>query len=267
LCSLKEFKRTMKKFLVSSLALAAVSMAVSAPANAQAVTTLTEGFANVSGLSASGWAFQNNSNPGPLATTPTSNWAQGVAGNPINAQAGANASYIFVGSDSSSGDADGANGAVSNWLLTPELDLSLGGTFSFYTRTFLSNQANERLDVRLSTAGNGTNVGTSPTSVGTFTTVLQTIGSLSTPFAYPGALSSNNAYQQYTFVVGPTGGTGRIGLNYFGNDGGQNGGTSQFVALDTASYTAAVPEPSAVLGTLMLGGFAFAGSLRKKAKA
>jgi hypothetical protein len=255
----------MKKFLVSSLALAAVSMAVSAPANAAGLTTLTEGFGAVSGLASSGWAFQNNSNPAPLTTTPTSNWAQGVAGNPVNAQAGPNASYIFVGSDSSAGDADGAAGQVSNWLLTPELDLSQGGVFAIYTRTFLGNPANERVDVRLSTNGSSTSVGTSPTSVGDFTTLVQTIGSLSTSFAYPGGLSSNNGYQLFTFNVAPTAGSGRIGFNYVGNDGGQNGTTSQFVAFDSAVYT--VPEPSAALGTLMLGGFAFAGGLRKKAKA
>jgi hypothetical protein len=240
------------------------AQSVSGPSPAVAVSSLNEGFESVPGLSASGWVFQNNSNPGPLATTPTANWGQGVAGNPINAQAGANASYIFVGSESSAGDADSANGQVSNWLLTPELDFSQGGTFSFYTRTFLSNQANERVDIRLSNAGASTNVGTSPTDVGDFTTPLQTIGSLTTPFAYPGSISSNNVWQQFTFNIAPTAGSGRIAFNYVGTDGGQNGTTSQFVAFDTVSY-APVPEPATVLGTPMLLGFMLAG-LRNKFK-
>jgi hypothetical protein len=265
LCSLKEFKRTMKKYLASTIALAALTLAVSAPANAAGLTTLTEGFGAVSGLASSGWAFQNNSDPAPLATTPTANWSQGVAGTPVNAQSGPNASYIFVGTESSAGDLDGVGGTVSNWLLTPELDFSQGGVFTIYTRTFLGNPANERVDVRLSNSGNSVNVGGTSTSVGDFTTLLQTIGSLSTPFAYPGGVSTNNAYQLFTFTVAPTAGSGRIGFNYVGTDGGQNGTTSQFVAFDTAVYT--VPEPSAALGTLMLGGFAFAGGLRKKAKA
>jgi hypothetical protein len=233
-----------------------------------AVSTLNQGFESVAGLSAAGWAFQNNSNPGPLATTPTANWGQGVAGNPVNAQAGPNASYIFVGSDSSAGDADGAAGQVSNWLITPELDFSQGGTFSFYTRTFLGNPANERVDVRLSTAGASTNVGTAPTDVGDFTTSLQTVGSLTASFAYPGSISSNNAYQQFTLNIAPTAGTGRIAFNFVGNDGGQNGLTSQFIAIDTVSF-APVPEPATVLGTPMVLGFMLAG-LRgklKKAKA
>jgi hypothetical protein len=258
----------MKKFLASSLALAALSLAVSAPANAQ-VTTLTEGFANVSGLSGSGWAFQNNSNPGPVTATATANWLQGVAG--FNGQTGTvnPTAYIYVGTDSSAGDTiTGDGGVVSNWLLTPELDFTGGGTFSFFTRTTLGNPAGEQLNVRLSTSGSSTNVGTSPTSVGVFTTLLQTIGNLSVAGSYPGSVGSNNAYQLYQYSVTlPTSGSGRIGFNYVGNDGGPNGTTNQFIALDTASYTAAVPEPSAVLGTLMLGGFAFAGSLRKKAKA
>jgi hypothetical protein len=265
LCSLKEFKRTMKKYLASTIALAALTLAVSAPANAAGLTTLAEGFGAVSGLSSSGWAFQNNSNPAPFVTTPTANWGQGVAGNPVNAQSGPNASYIFVGTESTGGDVDGFNGQVSNWLITPELDFSQGGVFTIYTRTFQGNTANERVDVRLSNSGNSVNVGGSPTSVGDFTTLIQTIGSLSAPFAYPGGLSGG-VYQQFTFTVAPTAGSGRIGFNYVGNDGGPNGTTSQFVAFDTAEYTT-VPEPSAALGTLMLGGFAFAGGLRKKAKA
>jgi hypothetical protein len=261
-------KMIMAKIFASSLLAASLSLLLVPSAHAFGVSSLSEGFESVSGLSASGWAFQNNSNPGPLATTPTSNWTQGLAGNPINAQAGANASYIFVGTESSAGDADGSNGQVSNWLLTPELDLSLGGTFSFYTRTFLSNQANERVDIRLSTAGSSTNVGSTPTAFGDFTTVLQTVGSLTTPFAYPGSISSNNFYQQFTLNIAPAAGSGRIAFNFVGTDGGQNGLTSQFVAFDTASYTAA-PEPATALGTPMVLSFVLAGlrSKLKKAKA
>jgi hypothetical protein len=189
----------MKKSLFKIVPLALLSITFANPAQAAGLLSLIEGFNNINTLSSSGWAFQNNSNPVPLATTPTANWAQGVAGNPVNAQAGPNASYIFVGSDSSAGDGDGANGAVSNWLLTPELDFSQGGTFAIFTRTFLDNPANERVDVRLSTSGASTNVGTSSSSVGDFTTLLQTIGSLSTPFAYPGTLSSNNVWQLFAY--------------------------------------------------------------------
>jgi hypothetical protein len=245
----------------------AVAQEVSGVSPLVAVSTLTEGFENVAGLSASGWAFQNNSNPAPFVTTPTANWGQGVAGNPVNAQSGPNASYIFVGTESTGGDVDGFNGQVSNWLITPELDFSQGGTFSFWTRTFQGNPANERVDVRLSNAGASTNVGTTPTDVGDFTTLLQTVGSLTAPLAYPGSVSGG-VYQQFTLNIAPTVGTGRIAFNYVGNDGGPNGTTSQFIAIDTASF-APVPEPATVLGTPMALGFIMAGlrSKLKKAKA
>jgi hypothetical protein len=246
-----------------SASTSAVAQEVSGVSPLVAVSTLNQGFESVAGLTAAGWAFQNNSNPGPLATTPTANWGQGVAGNPVNAQAGANASYIFVGADSSAGDADGANGQVSNWLITPELDFSQGGTFSFYTRTFLGNPGLERIDVRLSNAGASTNVGTTPTDVGDFTTSLLTVGSLTAPLVYPGAVSTTNNYQQFTLNIAPTAGTGRIAFNYVGDNGGQNG-TSQFVAIDTVSF-APVPEPATVLGTPMALGFVLAG-LRNKLK-
>jgi PEP-CTERM motif len=255
----------MKKFLFKVFPLALLGITFANPADAAGLTSLSEGFNSVNTLSSAGWAFQNNSNPAPSVTTPTANWNQGVAGDPINAQAGTAASYIFAGFDSSPGDAGGANGQVSNWLLTPELDFSQGGTFTIYTRTFLGNQANERVDVRLSNAGAGTDVGTSTTSVGTFTTLLQTIGSLSTPFAYPGALSVTNIWQQFTFTIAPGAGSGRIGFNYVGNDAGQNGSSSQFVAFDTATYVA-VPEPSAALGLLTLGSFGLTAARRGKSK-
>jgi hypothetical protein len=252
-----------------STAAAAVPQQVSGLTPAVAVSTLSEGFTSVSALSASGWAFQNNSNQPPLATTPTANWSQGVGGVPINAQAGAANSYIFVGTESSAGDLDGVNGQVSNWLITPELDFSQGGTFSFYTSTFLGNPALERVDVRLSNAGASTNVGTSETSVGDFTTLLQSIGSLTSPFnTYPGANATSNAYQQFTFNIAPTAGSGRIAFNYVGNNGGQNGTTSQFIAIDTVSFTP-IPEPATALGTPMIIGFLLSGlrSKLKKAKA
>jgi hypothetical protein len=260
----------MKKSLFKIVPLTVLLITIANSAQAAGLTTLIEDFNNINILSSSGWAFQNNSNPAPLATTPTANWAQGAAGTPVNAQAGAAASYIFVGSESSAGDADGSNGQVSNWLLTPELDFSQGGTFIFWTRTFLGNPANERVDVRLSNAGSSTNVGTTPTSVGDFTTLIQTIGSLSTPFVYPGSLSSNNSWQPFTFYIVPTAGSGRIGFNYIGTDGGQNGTTSQFIAFDTVSYGnlsgPPVPEPSSALGLLTLGGLGLAASRRGKSK-
>ena len=63
-------------------------------------------------------------------------------------------------------------GTISNWMLTPEIALANGDTISFWTRTADGSIWPDRLEMRLSTAGASTNVGTTATSVGDFTTVL-----------------------------------------------------------------------------------------------
>jgi PEP-CTERM motif len=77
----------------------------------------------------------------------------------------------------------------------------------------------------------------------------------------------------FTFNIAPTAGSGRIGFNYAGNDGGQNGTTSQFIAFDSVNFNGlndgppvVTPEPSSVLGLLTLGGFGLAASRRGKSK-
>jgi hypothetical protein len=55
----------MNKYLSSTLAVSTLVLAISAPAHAAGLTTLAEGFNNVSSL-APAWAFVNNSNPAPL---------------------------------------------------------------------------------------------------------------------------------------------------------------------------------------------------------
>jgi hypothetical protein len=258
---------TMKKFLSMTVALATVAISAASPANAAGLTTLTEGFTTVSTAGLPGWGFQNNSNPGPAVTTATANWFQGVSS--LNAFDGAPTSYIGASTDSTKGGSGSqvGIGAVSNWLLTPELDFSNGGTFSFYTTSVLGQFTySQFLEVRQSNNGASGNVGTTATSVGDFTTVNTTVGSLDTSIIYPG-VQDGTTWTQFTFTVAPTGGSGRVAFRYFAPDGGVNGTQGGFVGIDAVSYTAeAVPEPSAALGTLMMGGFAVAGGLRNKAK-
>jgi hypothetical protein len=258
----------MNKYLCVSLGLSALAMTLSTPANAAGLTSLSEGFENVSSLPGIGlstdWSFQNLSNPAPLVTTPTANWGQGVADNPFNAQAGATNSYIYADNNSTSGNPDGFDGQLNNWLITPELDFSLGGTFSFYTRTFLGNDRPEYIEVRQSNAGSSTNVGTFAFSVGDFTTLVGSVGSLNDPLAFPGAALDNNQWGFYAFNILPTSGSGRLAFRYFATDSGVNGTQGQYAAIDTVNF--AVPEPSSMAGMLLLGGFAAAYRLRNKVK-
>jgi hypothetical protein len=251
----------MNKYLSSTLALSALALAISAPANAAGLTTLNEGFNSVSGLTGAGWAFQNNSNPVPLSTA---DWAQGNTGTSnYAAQAGPGNSFAQVDFASTSGDSITlTGGTVSNWLETPELDFSLGGTFSFFARNLGGNSRTEFLEVRSSAAGTSSNVGTLATDVGDFTSLVGSIGSQSTVGIIPAA-----AWTKYTFNVAATGGSGRLAFRYFGTDGGQSGSSNQYLAVDTASYTAAVPEPSSMAGMLLIGGLGAASRLRKAKKA
>jgi hypothetical protein len=248
-------KLIMRKTFASSLLAASLSILVAPSAHAFGVTTLTEGFTSVSGLSATGWAFQNNSNPPPLSPTP---WAQGFTQNAITAQAGAQTSYAYASSNSTAGDPNTGIGDISNWLITPELDFSQGGTFSFWTRTIAGEGATffHNLEIRQSSAGASVNVGTTASDVGDFTSNPLTVGSFDGSVNYPGNYpgDATNAWAQFTINIAPTGGSGRIAFRSF-YPGSAGSGQQGFIGVDTVSYTAA-PEPAAASA---FSGFAILG--------
>jgi hypothetical protein len=226
----------------------------------QATTVVTEGFEDISTLSAKGWAFQNNSSPPPASTTATANWSQG--GDPtLPAQAGPADSYISAGNSSTN-----VAGQLSNWLITPVLDFAVTNTLSFFTSTYLGNSNFELLEARLSTSGLSIDVGNTVDSVGEFKTILQTIGSLTSPFnTYPGANANSNAYQKFNLNL-PTSGSGRVAFRYVSNVDPTADSNPTLIAIDSVSY--AVPEPamaSSLSGFAVLGLVQFFKSKRKQA--
>jgi hypothetical protein len=224
-------------------------------------SSLGEGFSDISTLAGNGWAFQNNSSPAPVATTATANWNQGVVSPfTVTAEAGSQDSYIYA-DPSSLGSIPGS---YSNWLITPELDFSQGGIFSFFTRTVIGEGATffHNLEIRQSNNGFSTNVGTAATDVGDFTIRQLVVGSLDGSVTYPGNYPGDavNAWQKFTISIAPTGKSGRLAFHsYYPNATGspESGGTGQqgFIAIDTVSYAATVPEPaaSAFSGFAILG--------------
>ena len=191
-------------------------------AHAQA---FTEGFDNITTLPAAGWFLQNNSQPIGLT-----NWFQG---NPavFPAQTGATNAYIGANFNNGSGTA-----TISNWLLTPPALLVNGATLNFWTRKIASTFP-DRLQVRMSTAGNGTNVGTLATDVGTFTTLLLDINPTYQPDpAYPIVWTQFNV--TVTGVATPT--LGRLAFRYFVENGGPNGLNSDYIGIDTVVFTPGV---------------------------
>jgi len=188
-------------------------------ANAQA---FSEDFAVVP---VPGWTTQNNSLP-----VGTTNWFQGNTA-VFPAQAGATNSYIGANFNNTTG-----TNTISNWLIAPNRTMSNGDVYKFWTRTTTANPFPDRMQVRLSTAGASTNVGTGPNGLGDFTTLLLDINPMyDTGGAYP------EVWTEFTITIsglaGPT--SGRLAFRYFVELGGPTGDNSNFIGIDTFSYTPA----------------------------
>ena len=189
---------------------------------------INEGFANVAGLTAAGWNQQNLSTP--IGSNP--NWVQG---DPVNMAFSANSlpanSYIAVNYNSVVGAA-----TISNWLISPMLNLSNGDVITFYTRGTGSIYA-DNLQVRLSTNGSSTNVGASNISVGDFSNLLLEINPTLNAALYPAI------WTQYTITISglaaPT--TGRIAFRYYVPNGGPTGLNSDLIGIDDFVYTPVPP--------------------------
>jgi Ig-like domain CHU_C associated/Secretion system C-terminal sorting domain len=166
-----------------------------------------------------GWNQQNLSTP--IGTVPT--WIFGSATVLSPAQSGGANSYALGNFNNVAG-----NNTISNWLLTPNVTIQNGDVLSFYSRTVAGPLFPDRLEVRLSTNGASTNVGTTNTSVGDFTTVLLTINPNLTTTGYPAT------WTQFTATIsglpGPT--SGRIAFRYFVTSGGPSGANSDNVGID-----------------------------------
>jgi len=229
----------MKKVLI--VALAATS--------SLAFAGFSEGFDDITTLAGSGWAQQNNSTP--AGTNPV--WFQGNT-TVFNSHAGAANAYVAANFNSVAG-----NATISNWLITPVVTLDNGSILDFFTRTVDSPAFPDRLEVRMSTNGASTNVGTLNTDVGDFTTLLLTVNSGLTTSGYP------NAWTNFNHVLSGLGGptSGRLAFRYFVTSGGPSGANSDFIGLDTVSYTDAVPEPATMV---VLGAAALAAAARKRRK-
>ena len=220
----------MKKLSHSLLAASFFCLTVTS----QAGIILSEGFNNISTLSGSGWALINNS-----VAIGTTGWFQGDPTSiGFNAQAGAANSFISANFNNAA-----FGGNISNWLILPNMTLSNGDTLTFFTRTETAPVPGDVLEVRLSGNGASTNVGVTATSIGDFTTLLTTVGTV----AYP------QNWTQISVIVsglaGPT--SARLAFRYVVSDTSANG---DIIAIDsvTVDSTSAIPEPGTML-TLSAG--------------
>jgi hypothetical protein len=193
------------------------------PISAVFADGLSEGFEDVSALPGEGWAIINNSDP--LGIT---DWGQGLVDEFI-AHEGPDDAYAVANFNNTAGPDPGT---ISNWLLTPEIELIDGALIEFWTRTVVSDPVfPDRLEVRLSFAGSSIEVGDSAQSVGDFQTVLLTINPDLEDDGYPVTWTR----YQLTLSGMPPGASGRIGLRYFVTDAGPGGTNSNYIGIDTFS--------------------------------
>lgn len=202
------------------------------------VASLSEGFDDINQLAGRGWYMQNNSSPigtiGWFQGTPTT--ATPTPG-PFNAYDGANNAYIAANFNNASSTTPGT---ISNWLLTPELDFGGNAQLTFYTRKPAIAAGNteypDRLEVRYSTAGADTSVGSGATAVGVFTQLALTVNPNLAVGGYP------QAWTQYTIGDLPRNGRGRIAFRYFVTNAGSAGSNSDFIGIDRVVYSTGAPE-------------------------
>jgi hypothetical protein len=193
-----------------------------------------EGFDNITTLAGAGWVQINRSNP-----VGTFGWFQGNTdpslGSQFPSQSGATNSYIAADFNNTTGDH-----TISNWLLTPAQTLHNGDQLIFYTRTVSPPDFADRLQVRMSLNGASTDVGTTETSVGDFTTLLLDINPTYTLTDYP------SDWTQFTLTLSgigvPT--TGRLAFRYFVENGGPDGANSSYIGIDTVQFPCGAPTPT-----------------------
>ncbi|MBN8727675.1 MAG: choice-of-anchor J domain-containing protein [Xanthomonadales bacterium] len=200
-------------------------------ANAQA---FTENFDDISLLMGMGWFMQNNS--APIGSMPT--WFQGTpttatpTPGPFDAFNGARNAYIAANFSNTAG-----SGTISNWLAMPNRTLRNGDVVQFYTRkpTISAGGTDypDRLEVRLSTNGASTNVGTGPGDVGDFSTLMLSINPTLVPNVYP------QVWTQFTVTVSglPAPTSGRMAFRYYVTNGGPLGTSSDYIGIDNAVYS------------------------------
>ena len=185
------------------------------------IEELDEGFDDVTVLPGAGWSLQNLSDP-----LGTSDWFQGNDG-VFGSHQGAANSYIGANFNNTSGV-----GTISNWLITPEMVLRNGTELRFWTRR-TGSQWEDRLEVRLSSSGDSTDVGTGAGDVGDFDTLLLSINENLEPGGYPAV------WTEFVVEVSglPEATTGRFSMRYYVTNAGPSGDNSDYIGIDTLSIS------------------------------
>ena len=136
--------------------IAAIILSVLALPGLAGAQSFTENFDDITSLAGNGWVMTNAS-----VAVGSTGWFQGnpvSAGGPFDAYNGAANAYIGANYNNT-----GSVGTISNWLMQPNRTLRNGDVLTFYTRKVSPDTYADRLEVRLSTNGASTNVGSGST--------------------------------------------------------------------------------------------------------
>lgn len=161
---------------------------------------------NFDALTSPGWTQVNNTNPAGSRC-----WTIGITPSPTDPRpfaAYSGSPNSFVADNNVVSD---INGNISNWLISPVLDLRNGATISFFTRASDNAQMGIRLQLRLSINNNSSDVGNTTLTVGDFTTTLVDINPNFTVGNFP------ETWTKYTVTLAglPNGVTGRVAFRHF----------------------------------------------------
>lgn len=198
---------------------------LSLQAVAQTTSVFTENFDSYEAVVAAGWETTNQSEP-----LGQGSWTGGAGDAFDGSYNGTQYSFALVNYTSTTG-----SGTISNWLVTPVINLKNGDVISFYTRTGGDNSGDvfpDRMELRLSLQGENTELPSGGAAdLGDFTTLAVTVNPNLTTEGYP------FNWTQFTYTVsGLTGETpSRLAFRYFVENGGPTGDNSNIIGLDAVS--------------------------------
>ena len=169
-----------------------------------------------------GWVMSNNSSPVGATT-----WFQGVTA--VFAASSSNldgTSYIAANFNSTAQ----LGGTISNWLISPPVEIKGGDVIEFWTRNPSAIRA-DRLQVRLNAIDDGYDVGSGATAFGNFSiTMLDINANYGT--SYP------LEWTKYTVNIPGIAAPGkrRFAFRYFVENAGLAGLRSNFIGIDRVEF-------------------------------